>query len=92
MVEFRLGEDVVEESHIERLLGLVVSRTLFNWGPQVFETLKGCAKKLSAFKLGGKYFCFKQRLETGKATNLRKLYHGIEVLGPGLSKEQIRTL
>ena len=90
--ELELGEEVVEESVTERVLGLLVNRAFLNWAPQLTKVLTECEKKLGGLKKGGKFFSFKQRLETGKAVSLSKLFYAVECWGPGLNLSQTRSL
>ena len=90
--EIQLGEDLIEASEEERVLGIQVSNKLCGWRHQVDHVLSSCAKKMAALRLGGKHFPFKRRLATARAVHLSKLYYGIEAWGPGLSKGQVKTL
>ena len=87
-----LGGSIVEARHQERVLGVITSDRLCGWRPHIQHVLSACSKKMSALKLGGKHYSFKQRLATGRAVHLSKLFYSIEVWGPGLSISQVQQL
>ena len=69
-----LDGNLITESRTERVLGLEMDRNALTWRSQVEKIQEDCAKKLITLKRAGKLFSFKQRLETGRAVHLSKLF------------------
>ena len=62
ITSINLDGEIVRESIKERVLGVIVSRTLGGWASQVEKVLQGCAGKLSAVENTSE---FRRRLQTG---------------------------
>ena len=72
------GEKVIESDQ-ERVLGIIVGRNILDWSGHLSKILQDCARKLAGLKLGAKYFNFKQRLETGRATHISIIMYGLKI-------------
>ena len=86
------GGKVVGASRSERILGLQVSRTLFQWKEQVDKVLEEVAVVINGLKRGAQYLNFKQRLATAKACHFSRLFYSVEVWGHGLTRNQVQSL
>ena len=59
-LEVELDGEKVEESIQERILGIIMNRSLLDWSNQLTKVQKECAQKLSGLKLGGRCLNFKE--------------------------------